>query len=289
MAGWDALRQAPWDRSIPGRRGRRWRARSAGARGDRTRRGDPGHPRGAGRGGARAPCRVDDRRRHGSGARSGRPERRRGSRVRGESRRSCPAWSSERSSWASTSCREPSRRPRSSVLTRWGCPPSSCSPPSLGGPSYLRALRGPLRPCAARPDRRHRDRGGRGIPRRRRGVRGARRRARRRATSRERRGARRDRRRGRAAAIAAIADRAVTGPPDVIAVGETMLSLVALNGPLDEATSFHATHGGAESNTCVALARLGTSAAWVSRCRRGPDGGSDPRRARSRRGASSHG
>jgi 2-dehydro-3-deoxygluconokinase len=57
----------------------------------------------------------------------------------------------------------------------------------------------------------------------------------------------------------------VTGTPDVIAIGETMFSLVALDGPLDEATSFHATHGGAESNTCVALTRLGGSAAWVSR------------------------
>lgn len=58
--------------------------------------------------------------------------------------------------------------------------------------------------------------------------------------------------------------------PEVIAVGETMLSLVALHGPLEEATSFHATHGGAESNLCVALARLGRNAAWVSRV------GSDP-------------
>jgi 2-dehydro-3-deoxygluconokinase len=64
----------------------------------------------------------------------------------------------------------------------------------------------------------------------------------------------------------------VTDTPDVIAVGETMFSLVALDGPLDEATSFHATHGGAESNTCVALTRLGTSAAWVSRVGTDPPG-----------------
>jgi 2-dehydro-3-deoxygluconokinase len=64
----------------------------------------------------------------------------------------------------------------------------------------------------------------------------------------------------------------VTGTPDVIAVGETMFSLVALDGPLDEATSFHATHGGAESNTCVALTRLGRSAAWVSRVGTDPPG-----------------
>jgi 2-dehydro-3-deoxygluconokinase len=64
----------------------------------------------------------------------------------------------------------------------------------------------------------------------------------------------------------------VTGTPDVIAVGETMFSLVAQDGPLDEATSFHATHGGAESNTCVALTRLGRSAAWVSRLGTDPPG-----------------
>lgn len=64
----------------------------------------------------------------------------------------------------------------------------------------------------------------------------------------------------------------MTGTPDVIAVGETMFSLVALNGPLDEATSFHATHGGAESNTCVTLTRSGRSAAWVSRLGADPTG-----------------
>ena len=57
----------------------------------------------------------------------------------------------------------------------------------------------------------------------------------------------------------------MTGAPDVIALGETMCSLVARDGPLDVATSFLATHGGAESNACVALARLGRRAAWVSR------------------------
>ena len=64
----------------------------------------------------------------------------------------------------------------------------------------------------------------------------------------------------------------MTTAPDVIAVGETMCSLVALDGSLDEATSFRATHGGAESNTCVALARLGRSAAWVSRLGEDPIG-----------------
>lgn len=64
----------------------------------------------------------------------------------------------------------------------------------------------------------------------------------------------------------------MSGTPDVIAVGETMLSLVALDGPLEEAVSFRATHGGAESNACVALTRLGRSAAWVSRVGTDPVG-----------------
>ena len=52
---------------------------------------------------------------------------------------------------------------------------------------------------------------------------------------------------------------------DVLALGETMLSLVAADGSLATATSFHATHGGAESNACVALARAGLRVAWISR------------------------
>ena len=52
---------------------------------------------------------------------------------------------------------------------------------------------------------------------------------------------------------------------DVIALGETMLSLIAEEGPLADATRFVATHGGAESNACVALARSGLRVAWVSR------------------------
>jgi len=57
----------------------------------------------------------------------------------------------------------------------------------------------------------------------------------------------------------------VTDRYDVLALGETMLSLVAADGPLATATSFHATHGGAESNACVALARAGLRVAWISR------------------------
>ncbi len=52
---------------------------------------------------------------------------------------------------------------------------------------------------------------------------------------------------------------------DVLALGETMLSLVAEDGSLATATSFRATHGGAESNACVALARAGLRVAWISR------------------------
>jgi 2-dehydro-3-deoxygluconokinase len=57
----------------------------------------------------------------------------------------------------------------------------------------------------------------------------------------------------------------VNEPFDLIAVGETMLSLIALDGTLGTATSFRATHGGAESNTCVGAVRLGLRPAWVSR------------------------
>jgi 2-dehydro-3-deoxygluconokinase len=58
----------------------------------------------------------------------------------------------------------------------------------------------------------------------------------------------------------------VTGEaPDVIALGETMLSLVAREGSLDTASEFVATHGGAETNALVALAAAGFRTAWVSR------------------------
>jgi 2-dehydro-3-deoxygluconokinase len=52
---------------------------------------------------------------------------------------------------------------------------------------------------------------------------------------------------------------------DVLALGETMLSLIAADGAISTAETFHATHGGAESNTCVALARAGLRVAWISR------------------------
>jgi 2-dehydro-3-deoxygluconokinase len=64
----------------------------------------------------------------------------------------------------------------------------------------------------------------------------------------------------------------VSEPFDLIAVGETMLSLVALDGTMGTATSFRSTHGGAESNTCVGAARLGLHTAWVSRLGADPFG-----------------
>ena len=64
----------------------------------------------------------------------------------------------------------------------------------------------------------------------------------------------------------------MTGAPDVIALGETMLSLVAVGVPLANATDLHVTHGGAESNACIGLVRLGSRAALVSRLGTDPAG-----------------
>jgi 2-dehydro-3-deoxygluconokinase len=44
-----------------------------------------------------------------------------------------------------------------------------------------------------------------------------------------------------------------------------MLSLISVGVPLAEATELRVSHGGAESNACVGLVRLGLRAAWVSR------------------------
>jgi 2-dehydro-3-deoxygluconokinase len=60
--------------------------------------------------------------------------------------------------------------------------------------------------------------------------------------------------------------------PEVVAFGETMLSVVAVDAPLDRASTFHVTHGGAESNVCVGLARQGISPAWVSALGEDPPG-----------------
>jgi len=64
----------------------------------------------------------------------------------------------------------------------------------------------------------------------------------------------------------------VTDTLDLLALGETMLSLVATDGDLTSASTFMATHGGAESNTCVAMARDGFGVAWVSRLGHDPAG-----------------
>src|SRR3954451_23375285 len=53
---------------------------------------------------------------------------------------------------------------------------------------------------------------------------------------------------------------------DVIALGETMVALAAPPGDsLRRADRWLVDHAGAESNTCVGLARLGLRVAWVSR------------------------
>ncbi|HKX34130.1 MAG TPA: sugar kinase [Actinomycetota bacterium] len=57
----------------------------------------------------------------------------------------------------------------------------------------------------------------------------------------------------------------MTPVPDVIALGETMRSIITVPGPTGERSAPFVTHGGAESNACVALVRLGVGAAWVSR------------------------
>jgi 2-dehydro-3-deoxygluconokinase len=64
----------------------------------------------------------------------------------------------------------------------------------------------------------------------------------------------------------------MTAAPDLIALGETMLSLVAVDGTLADASTFRATHGGAESNACVGFVRHGSRAAWVSRLGADPAG-----------------
>jgi 2-dehydro-3-deoxygluconokinase len=53
---------------------------------------------------------------------------------------------------------------------------------------------------------------------------------------------------------------------DVIAIGETMVALAPPSGSsLRSASHLLVDHAGAESNTCVGLARLGFRVAWVSR------------------------
>ena len=64
----------------------------------------------------------------------------------------------------------------------------------------------------------------------------------------------------------------MSAAPDVLALGETMLSLVAVDGPIDEATSFRPTYAGAESNACVAAVAAGVRAAWASRLGVDPTG-----------------
>lgn len=60
---------------------------------------------------------------------------------------------------------------------------------------------------------------------------------------------------------------------DLIALGETMVALAPSPGEtLQQARVLHVDHAGAESNTCVGLARLGFRVAWVSRLGQDPLG-----------------
>src|SRR6476659_9427693 len=53
---------------------------------------------------------------------------------------------------------------------------------------------------------------------------------------------------------------------DVVALGETMLALAPEAGfSIRNAPALLVDHAGAESNTCVGLARLGLRVAWISR------------------------
>src|SRR5438093_7359395 len=60
---------------------------------------------------------------------------------------------------------------------------------------------------------------------------------------------------------------------DLIALGETMLALAPPPGEsLQHARVLQVDHAGAESNTCVGLARLGFRVAWLSRLGADPAG-----------------
>src|SRR5438477_1714716 len=68
------------------------------------------------------------------------------------------------------------------------------------------------------------------------------------------------------ASVALGSKKTESGAFDLLAVGETMIALAPPAGvSLDAADTLHVDHAGAESNTCVGLARLGFRVAWVSR------------------------
>ncbi len=53
---------------------------------------------------------------------------------------------------------------------------------------------------------------------------------------------------------------------DVVTIGETMVLLTPTsNGPMRYAGQFNRSYGGAESNFCIGLTRLGHKAGWISR------------------------
>ena len=60
---------------------------------------------------------------------------------------------------------------------------------------------------------------------------------------------------------------------DLIALGETMATFCPPTGvALSESASLAVDHGGAESNTCVGMARLGFRVAWISKLGADPSG-----------------
>src|SRR5256886_6948002 len=77
--------------------------------------------------------------------------------------------------------------------------------------------------------------------------------------------------------------------PDVITFGEAMVRLSPANfRRLEQTDSLDVQVGGAELNTAVALARLGRSAAWVSRLANNPLGRLIANRAREAGVSSEH-
>src|SRR5438477_3601295 len=68
------------------------------------------------------------------------------------------------------------------------------------------------------------------------------------------------------ASVALGSKKTESGAFDLLAVGETMIALAPPAGvSLDAADTLLMDHAGAESNTCVGLARLGFRVTWISR------------------------
>src|SRR5215813_9296437 len=77
--------------------------------------------------------------------------------------------------------------------------------------------------------------------------------------------------------------------PEIVTFGEAMIRLIPPNfARLEQAQSLDVRVGGAELNTAVGLARLGHSAAWVSRLTNNPLGRLIANRAREAGVSSEH-